>query len=95
MTDGRVYTPEDELDVLHEDLGRARRRLADLERAPYDHRTCDPIKHGDTLAAARQRVAKLERELAKSLEAQAQAEDPYRSDGWLTTGLEEWLGGRV
>lgn len=65
MTDGRVYTLEDEIDVLHEDLGAARRRVHDLEAAPRDSRVADPIEWEDTLANARQRVKFLEHELSR------------------------------
>lgn len=78
--DGRVFTPEDEIDVLHEDLGRARRRVADLERAPFDGRRADPDQHERSLLRARENVRELERELAVVLEVQAQAEDAYRED---------------
>lgn len=66
MTDGRVFTLEDEIDVLHEDLGRARRRLDSLERAPFESRVCDPEQHEASLRAARENVAELERELREA-----------------------------
>jgi hypothetical protein len=70
---GVMLTPEDELDVLHHDLGRARRRLHDLERAEFDHRVCDRIRWEDSLQAARNRVGVLERELVEAQEAEVSA----------------------
>lgn len=61
-----MFTPEDEVDVLHEELGRTRRRLFEKERAGFDHRVCDYLAWADSLAATRQRVAVLERELAEA-----------------------------
>lgn len=31
-----MFTPEDELDVIHQDLGKARRKLDSLLRAPFE-----------------------------------------------------------
>lgn len=73
MTDGRVYTMEDEIDVLHEDLGRARRHLYDLERAEPDWRVCSPALHRNELLKARQRVQVLERELREACAEQIAA----------------------
>lgn len=58
--DGRVFTLEDEIDVIHEDLGRARRRLYDLERAEMDGRVANGAVHRHTLRKAAERVAELE-----------------------------------
>jgi hypothetical protein len=62
---GRPYTIEDEMDELHEELGKARRRVESLLRAPRDGRMGDRLEWEDSLANARQRVAVLERELAE------------------------------
>jgi hypothetical protein len=61
-----MFTPEDEIDVLHQELGRTRRRLFEKERAGFDHRVCDYLVWSDSLAAARARVRVLERELAEA-----------------------------
>lgn len=77
--DGRVYTPEDELDVLDEDLGRARRKHESLLRAKFDGRI-NESDYEQALWRADRRVRDLERELSKALEVQAQAEDAYRDE---------------
>ena len=89
---GRLYTPEDEVDVLHEDLGRARRHLAELERAPTEGRIADEDEYLQELRRTRDRIAQLERELAGACADQIAAAEAF--DQGLTTGLEEWLGGR-
>lgn len=58
-----MFTPEDELDVIHEDLGRARRALDLKERAPFEHRVADVDEYERSLAQARENVRELEREL--------------------------------
>lgn len=66
MTDGRVYTLQDEFDVLHEDLELARRQLERLERAPYEGRSIQGeagIVWNDAVQGARARVAFLRREI--------------------------------
>lgn len=65
--------PEDEIDVLHEDLGKARRRLVSLERAPFEWRVADVGEYERSLVRARLEVRELERELrlARDLEAAA------------------------
>lgn len=75
-----MFTPEDEVDVLHEELGRARRRLSEKERAPFDRRVCDPITWSDSLAAARRRVLVLERELAEAQAAVLAQDEAYETD---------------
>ena len=65
MTDGRVYTIEDELDVLHNDLGRVRRQIHDIQCAMFDGRMVNEPEHDQALQRARQRLAELERELAR------------------------------
>jgi hypothetical protein len=63
--EGRVYTVEDELDLLHEDLGKARRRLHSIERAPLEGRwTGGQTEWLDAVANQRARIRFLERELA-------------------------------
>jgi hypothetical protein len=58
-----MLTPEDELDVLHEEIGKARRRLWSLENAPYEGRVADSEVHARSVHFARQRLRDLEREL--------------------------------
>ena len=75
-----MFTPEDEVDVIHEELGRARRRLWEKERAPFDRRVCDPVRWSDSLQAVRNRVAVLERELTEAQAALAAADEAYERD---------------
>ena len=77
MTDGRVYTMQDELDVLHEDLESARRQLDSLERAPREGRCVigeAGIVWQDHVAGARARIKFLQREIAV-VEAKLSAEE--------------------
>ena len=66
MTDGRVYTLEDEIDVLHEDLGRARRHLDTLH---------DPV----AIRKQWERVRLLERQLAEACAQQIAAAEGFAS----------------
>lgn len=75
-----MFTPEDEVDVIHAELGRARRLLWEKERAPFDRRVCDPITWSDSLAAARRRVLRLERDLAEAQAAVLEADEAYERD---------------
>lgn len=75
-----MFTPEDEVDVIHEELGRARRRLWEKERAPFDRRVCDVQRWSDSLQAARNRVAFLERQLAEAQAAAVDADEAYGMD---------------
>ena len=59
-----MLSPEEELDVLADDLARAKRDWYLSERAPLEHRVTDPALHRRTLEAKRLRVLELERELA-------------------------------
>jgi len=61
MTDGRIYTREDELDILDEDLGVLRRRLWNLESAPYEGRACDQEAIEFGAARIREQIRELER----------------------------------
>ena len=62
---GRLFTIEDERDVLEDEIGQARRRLHSLERAPSEGRwTRDGTEWMDAVANQRERVRVLERELA-------------------------------
>ena len=79
MTDGRVYTMDDEIDVLHEDLGRARRHVLDLERAELDGRVCDWGIHRHELRKANEQVRVLERELAQACADQIAAAEGFAS----------------
>lgn len=77
-----MFTPEDEIDVLHHELGRARRHLYDLERAPHEGRwTLDAAAWMDACANQRQRVRVLEHDLAALVAAEDSAEEAYEMDG--------------
>jgi hypothetical protein len=64
MTDGRVYTPEDELETIDEDLNVLRRRLWNLETAPYEGRAADQDAIDLAVAKVREQIRALERERA-------------------------------
>ena len=67
MTDGRIYTVEDDIDELHIELGQARRRLDEIVRAPSEGRwTRDGIAWLDAVGNQEQRVRRLERQLAEA-----------------------------
>ena len=69
---------EDEIDVIHEDLGRARRRLIDIERAPKDGRwTGDGTEWMDACANQRQRIRVLEAELREACAQQVAAAEGF------------------
>lgn len=74
MTDGRVYTPEDQLEVLEDDLARAQRRFADKERARLDHRIVNEPEFEASWRRAHQQVRDLERAVAEA-RAALEAED--------------------
>lgn len=59
-----MFTPEDSLDVLDENLGYWRRRLGSLERAPLEGRVADADVHARELARVETIVRGLERERA-------------------------------
>jgi len=79
MTDGRVYTIEDEIDVLHEDLGRARRRYDDLVRARHDGRLVNESELEQSINRLADRVRVLERELAEACAQQVAAAEGFVS----------------
>jgi hypothetical protein len=59
---GRLFTIEDEIDVLDEELGQARRRLHSLVRAPLEGRwTRDGVAWLDAVGEQENRVRTLER----------------------------------
>ena len=60
-----MFTLEDEIDELHNDLGRERRRLESLERAPQEGRWCrSKTDHVDAVDTQRDKITALERQLA-------------------------------
>lgn len=62
---GRLFTIEDERDVLEDELGQARRRLHSLERAPSEGRwTRSGTDWMDAVANQQARIRHLERDLA-------------------------------
>ena len=62
---GRLFTIEDERDVLEDELGQARRRLHSIERAPAEGRwTRSRTDWVDTVDMQRDKVARLEHDLA-------------------------------
>ena len=76
---GRLYTSEDEIDVIHEDLGRARRRLHDLLAAKHEGREAD---HDEVQESIRQTMAKvraLEVELREARAAEIAAAEGFTS----------------
>lgn len=79
MTDGRLYALEDEIDVIHEDLGRARRRLHSLERAEPDGRVANEAMYRRELFKARARVLALELELREACAQQVAAAEGFVS----------------
>ncbi|MCC6640910.1 MAG: hypothetical protein IT386_07080 [Deltaproteobacteria bacterium] len=79
MTDGRVFTLDDEIDTIHEDLGRARRRLESLERAEFDGRVADRDAWRLELARTTERVQALELELREACAQQVAAAEGFRS----------------
>jgi len=67
-----MFTPEDERDELERELGRARRTLHSVERAPGEGRwTRDAVAWMDAVGAAQQRIRVLERDLAVLIASQA------------------------
>jgi hypothetical protein len=72
-----VFTPEDTIDDLHEELGRARRHADSLGRDL--HRVTNEPELARAERRARERVAVLERELADALAEQARAEEEFAS----------------
>ena len=64
MTDGRIYTLEDEIDEIHEDLGRARRHL-------------DTLTEPEAIRRQRERVRVLERELSEACAQQIAAAEGF------------------
>lgn len=74
---GRLYTSEDEIDVIHEDLGRARRHYNDLLRAEHDGRTADPVEHWKSLRLAETKVMALEVELREACAQQIAAAEGF------------------
>jgi hypothetical protein len=73
---GRLYTIEDEIDVLHEDLGRARRALNSMLRAKHDGREADATVLDKEVRRQTQRVRALELELGEALSSQQKTEEP-------------------
>jgi len=67
---GRLYTIEDEIDVLHDEIGKARRRLHSIERAPGEGRwTRNGTEWMDAVANQRERIRVLEKQLAEETNA--------------------------
>jgi hypothetical protein len=62
---GRLFTIEDERDVLEDELGMARNRLHSLERAPREGRwTRSRTDWVDAVEMQRDKIARLEHDLA-------------------------------
>ena len=76
-----MFTPEDEIDELHHELGRWRRRLHDAERAAGDWRQCSYVEVQKACTRYRFQIGRLERQLAERLAEQADADDAYELDG--------------
>lgn len=75
---GRLYTIEDEIDVIHEDLGRARRHLNDLHLMPPG-RIADEVEHWKSVRLAETRVMALEAELREACAQQVAAAEAFVS----------------
>jgi len=78
MTDGRVFSLEDEIDVIHEDLVRARRRLASLDLADIEGRVADRTVWVLEVRALAARVRALEVELREACAQQVAAAEGFR-----------------
>ena len=76
-----MFTPEDEIDVLHEELGRWRRRLFDAERAAGEWRLCSYVEVQKACTRYRFQIARLERELAEAQAAAFAADEALELDG--------------
>lgn len=75
-----MLTPEDEIDVLHQDLGVARRAYDNALRAKYDSRATNEPELDRAIRRKRDRVKTLERELGEMLAAQRAADEAYEGD---------------
>ena len=58
-----TLTPEDELDILRDEVAKAVRRLWSLENAPYEGRVGDQAEWERSVHFARQNLRELRREL--------------------------------
>ena len=76
-----MFTPEDEIDELHLELGRWHRRLHDAETAQGEWRLCSYVEVRKACGRYRFQIARLERQLTEALEAQRAADDAYELDG--------------
>ena len=74
-----MFTPEDEIDELHQDIGRARRHLDSLDRAASEGRMVNEPEHEAARRKATERVAALERELAEMYAEQIAAAEGFVS----------------
>ena len=84
---------EDELQLIHQELGAARRRLWSLEAAPYEGRVGDEQEWAASVARTRERVRELERELraaeAELVAAGMSVLDDLREHGWFGLSGEQ------
>jgi len=60
-----MFTPEDEIDELHQELGRYCRRLHAAENAEGEWRLCSYVEVRKACARYKFQIARLERELAE------------------------------
>lgn len=75
-----MFTPEDDLDTLDLELGRRRRRLQSLERAPFEGRMTDADALDDQIQLERQAIRDLERDRAEMV-----AERIAEAEGFIQT----------
>lgn len=66
MVDGRVYTPEDQLEADREELRAAERHLARMERAGIESRVVNEPEWNRSLRRLRARVDGLRRAVAEA-----------------------------
>lgn len=71
-----MFTPEDELDTLDEELGRLRRRLWGCQRSLFDGRMTNPTERAANEKHLRSEITRLEHERAAIIADKiAEAED--------------------
>lgn len=75
-----MFTPEDEVDELHRELGRWRRRLHDAETASGEWRQCSYVEVQKTITRCRFHIGRLERALALEVARIDAQDDAYEQD---------------
>jgi hypothetical protein len=75
-----MFTPEDEVDEIHRELGRWRRRLHDAETSAGEWRQCSYVEVRKTIARCDFHIARLERALAEELARFDAQDEAYEMD---------------